>query len=382
MISEALYEYIVSIRRTIHEHPEIGFDLPVTTALVKKELDAIGVPYTDKFAPSSVVAYFGNDPKRRTVAVRADMDALPIEEKTGVPFCSKIPGKMHACGHDTHTAILLGLAKLLKAEEEKLSVNVRLFFQPSEECDVSGAVKMIENGVMDGVDEILCTHCESSLQADEIGYAYGGYMAACMPFTIRFYGKTSHAAAAPEKGIDAIRMGYEAYGALEELVKKTFEGKRFIWNVGVFSGGTAHNVIADFCELKITFRYFDEETAAEFREEAIRLICGIAEKKGGRAEVRAEISSHAVYNDRALVDRFVSILRENTPFKLTEMPYRMSSEDFNWYLQKAPGFIFRFGIAPDDGTKASPAHSDTFTVNERGMKAALTAFETYLLNCR
>lgn len=377
-VSDELFGYIVEMRRRIHRRPEIGFDLPETAALVRAELDKLGVKHNDRFAPCSAVAYFGENGGRKTLAVRADMDALPVEEKVDIPYKSEISGRMHACGHDTHTAILLGLARYLKEHESELPCNVRLIFQPSEEWERSGARLMTENGVMEGVDAIICTHCEPTLSPTEIGYAYGVYMAACMPFVMRFYGKTSHAAAAPEKGIDAIKMACEAYTLLADAVKETFGEKRYVWNVGVFNGGTAPNVIADYCELKATFRFFDEDTAAAFKARAIDLLNGIAEKFGGRVEVEAEINSHATYNDPALTERFVEIMKKDPAIKLTEMPVRMSSEDFNWYLQKAPGMIFRYGIKNEATGCGSAAHSNTFKVDESGMRTALSAFIDFI----
>lgn len=382
MNQEELFQYVVGIRRRIHRHPETGFDLPVTTALVREELDKLGVSYDTRFAPCSVVAYFGNDPKKRTLAVRADMDALPVEEKVELPYKSEVPGKMHACGHDTHTAILLGLAKVLKERENELQCNVRLFFQPSEECAESGAAEMTKNGAMEGVDAIVCTHCEPFMNVGELGITSGDYMAACMPFIIEFFGRTSHAAAAPELGIDAIKMADEAYHKLAALVRECFGEKKYVWNVGVFQGGKAHNVIADYCRLEATFRYFDQETAEAFREKAVAELNAIADRFGGKVKVEAESSCYAVINDPALVDGFRSLMAGEPRVKLNAVTYRMSSEDFSWYLRKAPGFLFRYGIKNEPDGQVSPAHSNTFTVNEDGMRYALIAFTDYVFSFR
>ena len=381
-ITEELYQYVVDIRRRIHRHPETGFDLPVTAALVRAELNKIGFSYSEDYAPCSFVVFIGNDPAKKTLAVRADMDALPVEEKVELPFKSEVPGKMHACGHDTHTAILLGVAKLLKEHEDEIPCNIRLFFQPSEECAESGAEVMVKNGVMDGVDAVFCTHCETTIETDEIGFCSGGHMAACMPFDIRFYGRASHAAAAPEKGIDAIRMAREAADGLEMLVGECFRDKKYIWNVGIFKGGTAHNIIADFCELHITFRYFDENIALVFRERAFALLQEIAARFGGRVEAEAEISSRAVYNDPALVRQFREAISKDPRVRLHEMPPRMSSEDFAWYLTKAPGFLFRYGIRNEAEGCSFPAHSSTFKADERGFRSALCAFTDFIMNYR
>ena len=378
-ISEELFQYVVDIRRRIHRHPETGFDLPVTAAVVRAELEKIGFPYSEDYAPCSFVVRIGNDPAKKTLAVRADMDALPVEEKVDLPFKSEVPGKMHACGHDTHTAILLGVAKLLKEHKKELPCNVRLFFQPSEECDKSGAEEMVKNGAMDGVDAVIGTHCDQ-LDTDEIGVCKGPHMAACMPFNIYFHGRSSHAAAAPEKGIDALKMGFEAVDRLEKAVKEAFGDQKYVWNVGVFRGGTAHNIIADLCEIHITFRFFDEDTADAFRETAFRILDEIAERFGGKVEKDAVTSAHAVYNDPALTERFIDAVSRDPRLRLREMPSRMSSEDFAWYLTKAPGFLFRYGIRNETQGCVYPAHSSTFKVDEQGFRSALAAFTDFIMS--
>ncbi|MBQ3866873.1 MAG: amidohydrolase [Clostridia bacterium] len=382
MIAQKDFEYAVAIRRKIHRHPEIGFDLPETARLVREELDKMGVAHSEAFAPCSVVGYIGNDPAKKTLALRADMDALPVEEKVDLPFKSELPGKMHACGHDTHTAILLTVARILKEKEKELPCNVRLLFQPSEECEESGAKLMTENGAVDGADAVVCTHCEPMMPVGHVGVARGDYMAACMPFTIRFFGRTSHAAAAPEKGIDAIKMAVRAFHELSDAVKAAFGGEKYIWNVGVFQGGTAHNVIADYCELKATFRYFDQTRADAFRAEAGKILDKIAADFGGRVEWEAPISSHPSYNDPALVDAFRRVMAPFPEPVVEELGTRMSSEDFNWYLQKVPGFIFRYGVRNEKEGCDQPAHSNCFKVDENGMKYAVETFLRVVENFR
>ena len=153
-----LFDYSVKIRRQLHMYPEVGFELEKTVALVSGELEKMGIEYTLQYGKGSIVAEIGNGEK--LIALRADMDALPVEEKTDLPYKSKIPGQMHACGHDAHTAILLSVAKYLKTHESELKCRVRLIFQPAEECSVSGAKMLVDNGVCDGVSEIICTHCD------------------------------------------------------------------------------------------------------------------------------------------------------------------------------------------------------------------------------
>ena len=381
MVSNELFDYVVSIRRQIHEYPEIGFDLPRTVALVKSELDKIGIPYTEKYAPCSVVGFIGNDPAKKTLALRADMDALPVEEKVDLPFKSKIPGCMHACGHDTHTAILLGVAKILKEKEKGLPCNVRLFFQPCEEKEESGAKTMTENGVMEGVDAIVGSHCDTGLFPGELGIHDGWFMAACMPFKIEFIGKTTHATR-PQGGVDAIRMAYEAYGALDRAVKEEAGEERYIWNVGVVKGGTAHNVVSDYCELIATFRYFDPEFAKRYLARVEKECNDIADRFGGKVRIEHVVSSNAVFNTPELTKQFRETISKDPELKIVEQPIRMGSEDFNWYLAKAPGFMYHFGIRNEETGCTATGHSNWFKVDEEGMKYDIMAFVDFAMNFR
>ena len=196
-------EYILSLRHEIHEYPEIGFELPKTIAVVKRELEKNGIEYTEKYGESSVVGIINPNKKDVTIGIRADMDALLIEEKTDLPFKSKIAGQMHACGHDAHTAMLLGTAKALKSMEDNLACRVMLVFQPSEEGSHSGAEALVNGGLMDEIDVIIGMHIENWLPSGYIGVCKGSSMASSRNFRLDFFGKTAHATL-PHSGVDAL----------------------------------------------------------------------------------------------------------------------------------------------------------------------------------
>ena len=368
-----LFAYAVSIRRQLHKYPEVGFELERTTALVRHELEKMGIAADPRYGVCSLCAEIGQGEK--TIAFRADMDALPVTEKTNLPYASQSPGKMHACGHDAHTAVLLATAKYFKAHETELPCRIRLIFQPSEEGAISGAKMMVENGVMDGVDHILCTHCENALEAGKIGYCEGDYMAACVPLTITFFGRTAHAALR-EGGIDAIAMGVRAYQELKTMVEKEAEDTPHIWSVGVLSGGTAHNVIADKCELQISFRFYDMAFAERVRENTFRICEKIAGEAGGKVEIDWHMSTGPIHNDTKITWRFDKITRD-AGLDVVSIPSRMSSEDFAWFLQKAPGMIFRFGTRNEETGCTGLAHRNDFCLEEAGMKTAIQAFIAY-----
>ena len=378
-VTDALFEEAVSNRRHIHARPEVGFDLEETVAFVRERLAACGIEATDRFGRCSLSATIGDVSGRLpVVALRADMDALPIQEASGVPFASRIPGRMHACGHDAHTAVLLAVAKILKEREADLPCGVRLIFQPSEECVESGARMMVENGVLDGVSAILAAHCEQALPAGTVGIHAGPYMAACMPFSIIFRGRSAHATM-PESGVDAIALAVRAYGEMKRAVAEEADGGRFIWSVGAFHGGTVHNVIADRCELKITFRYFDQAFADRVLAHVQSICDEVAREGGGEAEVHWIVSSRAVINDGRIADAFGDAVRARG-MPLADVPSRMSSEDFSWYLSKVPGALFRFGTRNEATGCTALAHHADFRIDESGMRAAIEAFVAFVLD--
>ena len=213
-------DYIISLRHEIHEYPEIGFDLPKTIAVVKRELENLGIEYTTRYGESSVVGIINPDKKHFTIGIRADMDALLIEEKTDLPFKSKIKGQMHSCGHDAHTAMLLGTAKALKAMEDKIACRVMLVFQPSEEGIRSGAEELVNGGLMDEIDVIVGLHIENWLESGKIGACAGASMASSRNFRIDFYGATAHASL-PQSGKDALACAVRTYNNIQIWNKKT-----------------------------------------------------------------------------------------------------------------------------------------------------------------
>lgn len=371
--------YAISIRREIHKKPEIGFDLPNTAALVRYELAKSGIDTFGDYAPCSVSGYIGRGEK--TLAIRADMDALPIEEKTDLPFSSQIPGTMHACGHDAHTAILLTVARILKRNEDKLPVCVKLLFEPSEECEISGAKTMVDNGAMDDVDMVIATHCDNCLQSEQVGYCLGDYMAACDPITLNFYGKTAHATMA-ENGIDAIAMASESIAGMRKIVEELAKDKTHIFSVGYFHGGTAHNVIADKCTVKISFRYYDMEMARSIRQSCLAYCETVATRYGGYFDSDWTMSSPVVHNDEALTTAFIKSVQKILPEKLQQIPSRKSTEDFAWFLSKKPGFIFRFGSGNPAKGNCTAAHCNDFLLDENGMRSAILAIVQFVFDAQ
>lgn len=364
------YEYL-------HRIPEIGFDLPQTAAYVTKALHALGITPTDRYGTCSVVGQIGDRKDVPTIAFRADMDALPITETTGLPFASTIPGAMHACGHDSHTAILLAVAQYLKAHENELSCNVRLIFQPSEEGAVSGAKMMVDNGVMDGVETVICTHCEPTIPSHALGLYSGDYMAACIPMEIRFHGKSAHATL-PHNGIHALDMAADAYLAMKAMVREeAADICKYIWNVGHMAAGDVHNIIPDLATMRISFRFYDIPFSLRVMDRVKEICEGIAASYGGSVEIDWRMSTGPVCNDPHVVEK---IRKATDGIELIPIDSKMSSEDFAWYLSKAPGALFRYGSGNKELGCTEVAHNSNFKIDPNGMKNAISTFIRYALN--
>ena len=255
-------DYILSLRRELHMYPELEFELPKTLALIRRELDTMGIPYTEDYGKSSIVAFLNPDCKGFSIALRADTDALPLTEKTDLPYASRHPGIMHACGHDAHTAMLLGTAKALKAVEKELDCKVVLLFQACEEGEFSGAKLMIADGIADLADIFVGMHIENWLDVGTVGICPGVCMAASHPLYIEFFGKSAHATL-PQSGVDTLAMAVETYNGIMNLKATQMNPfDQYVCTVGMLSAGTTDNVIPDYAQIKVSLRTYDTKLEA------------------------------------------------------------------------------------------------------------------------
>jgi len=370
---------IRELRHELHKHAELEFDLPETRTIVENELDRLGIPHTEKYAPCSVVGYlhYGCDPESAvpvghpghvyTVGFRADMDALPIEEKSGVPFSSLHKGIMHACGHDTHTAMLLGACGALKAAEAdgNLKVRIKLIFQPNEEGEETGSQVMIDNGVLDDVDIIYGQHIEMDAPTGTVLWIKGPAMAACHSYNITFHGKAAHATQ-PQEGHDAIAMALKA--CQDIYLMKSREISPFrpnIISVGSIHGGTVHNIICDTVELKISTRFFHDDVA-ELIDRRIRQICeNAAAELSGTVTIEDAASTYAVNNDPEVTELALSAAKKITSDeKIAEMNMRMGSEDFSCFQRVRPGAFFHLGGSCPEKGCVGAVHNEKVVIDE------------------
>lgn len=358
-------EYILSLRHEIHEYPELEFDLPRTLAVVRRELEALGIPYTEQYGRSSIVGYLNPDCKAFTIGIRADMDALPLTEKTDLPYASKIPGAMHACGHDAHTAMLLGTAKALKALEKELKCRVLLIFQACEEGSLSGAREMVEDGLMEEIDTIIGMHIENWLEAGTVGVGEGACMAASHPLHLEFFGKTAHASL-PQSGANALAMAVNTYTGIQTMLATRIDPfAKYICCVGQLTAGQTDNVIPDYAQMKISLRTYD--TALE--SFIVENICAIAENaaavQGGTVKIHHEAKALPVINHpvvrQAVLESAAKVVGESN---IAHMPIKMSSEDFSFFVDKKPGAFIRLGTRNAAKGCVTLPHNNDFLLDE------------------
>lgn len=374
-------DYIIKIRREIHMYPELEFDLPKTTALVRRELDSMGIPYTERYGKSSIVATMNGDKKGFTIGIRADMDALPITEINDISYKSKNPGKMHACGHDAHTAMLLGAAKALKLIENELSCCVKLIFQASEEGRVSGAKCMVEDGIMDDIDIIIGLHIESLLQAGYVGVYPGDSMASSRIITVEFFGKSAHATL-PHSGKDALAMAVRAYQDIYLLTSREIDPfAQYVCSISSLVSDSVHNVIPDYSILKISVRTFDEKLDEHIFNQISKVSNQAAVAFGGQVKVNDVLKAHVVYNDPIISEKIIeSAIKVVGEDKIAEVPKKMSSEDFSYFLTNKPGVFFRLGTRNPEKGVVGLVHNSNFMIDEDALPIGSQVFVQFVID--
>ena len=376
--SKALFNETVAVRRELHANPEIGDNVPATVAVIKRELDGIGVKYTVT-PENSVVADIGSGDS--CVAVRADIDALPVREDTGLPFASQ-NGHSHSCGHDIHTASLLCAAKILKKHENELNGRVRLMFQSDEE-GVTGAEKLIARGVLDGVNCALGLHVASGLPTGLINVQSGGYLASSDIFRITVTGRATHGSM-PENGIDPILIGAKIVDGLQTInARMTNAFDPVVVTIGAFNAGTTYNVIPEKAELLGTVRTFDTDVRKKVCALVAEMSAKIASVYGGSAEF-CEISSTPVtYNDPSLAEKVYNYSEELLGGDMVKKrALRLkASDDFACYSEKVPSVMFHVGAGtPDQGCRY-PLHNPKVVFDENILlnASAVLAYLPYKL---
>lgn len=363
--AKALEEYMVSLRRHFHQHPEKSMEERETTAFITAQLNEMGIPHR-KLNPSGVVAEIAGGRPGKTVALRADMDALTIQEETGLPFASKAEGLMHACGHDLHMAGLLGAAKLLWQERQSLGGNVRLIFQPGEEVG-KGAKAVIEQGGMEGVDMVFGMHNMPSLPAGTVAGSVGPVFSAADYFKITIQGKAGHGAT-PEDAIDATVAASALVMNLQPLVSREISSlESLVITVGQLHSGTRFNIISREAVLEGTVRSFDPTIHDMVPVAMERVVEGIARAYRVEAKLEYDKVAKACVNEEGFTD--LCLKSAGKVAQVAAEGRQMIAEDFSEYMQLCPGAFFLYGSGCE-----YPLHSDHFAGDEQALITACAMY--------
>jgi len=373
---DGLAERLVAWRRHLHRHPELSFQEMNTARFVEETLRSIDSRLEiSRPTPTSVVARLIGSKPGRTLALRADMDALPIQEENGFEFASATPGVMHACGHDGHTAMLLAAVQLLSARRGQLHGEIRFIFQHAEELPPGGAVELVEAGVMDGVDWVFGEHLASQLPLGQIGVAYGDMAASPDNFTIVIKGYGGHAGF-PHRAVDTIAIGAQIVANAQHIVSRyTNPLDRLVVSVTQFTAGASHNVIPDSAVLKGTVRSFGEQVRQDARDQLLRIVQGIASAHGAEFDFDYVFGYKPVVNDEALTrvleEAAVELVGRDA---VVLSPPGMSGEDFSAYQQKAPGTFVNIGAGNPEKGIVFPHHHPKFTFDEDALATGVRLF--------
>ncbi|AJK89501.1 MULTISPECIES: amidohydrolase [Lysinibacillus] len=365
------YEEMVGIRRHLHEYPELSFEEVETPAYIAAYHKELGHEVREGVGGSGVVAVLRGARPGKTVALRADFDALAIQEENDLPYKSKVAGKMHACGHDGHTATLLGLAKALNKMKSEITGNIIFIHQHAEEVAPGGAKPMIEDGCLDGVDVIFGTHLWAPTPIGEILVKDGAIMAAADKVEIAIQGKGGHGAE-PHHSIDAVTLASQFVISAQQLISRRIDPlKSAVLTIGHFEAINPFNVIADRVKLAGTIRTFEEDVRTQMEQELEAVLNATCLAFGASYEYRYTRGYPPVYNHQKETE-FVAQLASTVPGveQVKTCPPFMVGEDFAYYLEKVPGTFFFTGAKSPEWETAYPHHHARFNFDERAMLIA------------
>ena len=363
---------VITWRRHLHQRPEVAFSEHETAAYIRNVLAEIPGLLVTRPTETSVMARLVGATPGRVVAVRADIDALPIHEENNLPYRSQVDGAMHACGHDGHTSIVLGLATVLARHREHLAGEVRFFFQHAEELAPGGAEEMVRHGVMDGVDHVIGIHLWAPMPVGRIGIVSGPAMAAPDTFDCTIIGKGGHAAI-PQETVDPIAVGAQVVSALQHIVSRDVDPlDPVVVSVTQFHAGTAYNIIPESAKLAGTIRTFDPVLRERVPETMERVIRGICAAFGATFELTIDRGYRPVVNDPATCARLEHVVaRTFGPDVLLPTRPTMGGEDFSAYQQKAPGVFAFIGAGNAFEEILYPHHHPRFNIDEASLDIGL-----------
>ena len=377
--AKGIEDYIIKFRRDFHEYPELSSQEFKTQEKIMNELDRLGIPYKKSGNTSLIASIKGNKPGK-TVALRADIDALPIKEESGVEFASKVPGLMHACGHDTHAAMLLGAANLLSQMKDEIQGEVRLFFQEAEETFM-GAKEIVKDGGMEGVDAVFGIHNLPALPVGQMNATSGYRSAGCDTIYVKFEGVSGHGSS-PHLAKDTVFPASMFVSGLQAIATKNVSPQEpIVLTVGRFVGGTKANIIPKFTELDVSMRYFDQDTRKIVHEAIKRHAKSIADAYEVKVDLVIEDSTPSVYNNEELSElareSFIEFAGEES---IGVIPTMMGSEDMAIYFQHAPGVMVWLGSGNKEKDCIYFPHHEKFKIDEDCLKYGTSLHVQFALN--
>ena len=376
--NDSVIARVVELRRTIHRHPELGFEEHATAALVEAELERLKIPHR-RVARTGVIGVLRGGKRGRVAGLRADMDALPLDERTNLPFASEVSGAMHACGHDAHTAMLLGAAHVLASQREQLPGSVVFLFQPAEEGP-GGAQPMIDEGALDDprVDAIAMLHVDIRLETGAVSVTPGPVNASADELEIVVRGKGGHGAS-PHTALDAIPPSAAIVLALQNIAsRETDPLDSVVVTIGTIAGGYRNNIIADEVRMTGTLRAHDPRVREELEARVRRIAEGVAAAYGAQAAVHVTYGYPPVVNDAVLAEKFAAFLgEEGVPVRA--LPPTMGAEDFAYFAQRVPGVLVRLGVRNEAQGAVHPGHSAEFRIDEAALPVGVRTLAAFAI---
>jgi len=364
----------IEIRHHLHSNPELSYQEFKTSAFVQDKLKELGIPFEVKATTGVVGLIKGKNSDKRIIAIRADMDALPIKEENNVPYKSKNEGVMHACGHDVHTSCLLGAAKILNELKDEWEGTVKLIFQPGEEKNPGGASFMIKDGVLENPKPsfIFAMHVHPGLATGKLSFRGGKVMASADELYFTIKGKGGHAAA-PHAVIDPILISSHLIIALQQLISRNNNPfNPSVLSITAFNGGTTTNVIPDEIKLMGTFRAMNEEWRFKAHELIRKLSTDLVHSMGGEIDLHIDVGYPSVFNNEALNQAARKKAEEYFGVNnVEETELRMGSEDFGYYAQQIPACFYRVGVMNKEKGITSGVHTPTFNIDENAIEIGI-----------
>jgi len=364
----------IDVRHHLHANPELSYEEYETSMFVQQQLQKFGIPFEVKAVTGVVGLIKGNNPGKKTIALRADMDALPITEENDIPYKSKKKGIMHACGHDVHTTCLLGAAKILNELRDKWEGTIKLIYQPGEEKNPGGASLMIKDGVLENPrpSAIFGLHVHPGLPLGKTSFREGKVMASADELYITVKGKGGHAAS-PHLCIDPILIASHLITSLQQVISRNNNPYNpTVLSITSFQGGTTTNVIPNEVQLKGTFRSMDEEWRFKAHELIRKISTDLVHSMGGQINLTIDVGYPSVYNN----EKLNSVAKQKAgefmgQENVEETEKRMGAEDFGYYSQLIPGCFYRLGVMNAEKGITSGVHTPTFNIDENAIEIGM-----------